>query len=414
MKLTPAFFHEEGPRQFLERAAAIMSIPLCIHGKNNWHIAGWGACAACEWVNKQSKGQKSCRASREEYLEVVKSQEAPVTFVCHMGFTCMIAAIVTDDNFTLTLGPYLLEKDTGKTACSAEKSLCAFNKTHVKGTGLPFTLDDIRIASQGTILAGAEWILEGLRALLNDSSREEGAALEEDPISQKGKAMPPPRRAARGECPEPNHVEVSIMALALLCGRTMECRAFLVDLVEENKRHPGQIKARMMRVLSELFDAVKHQGGDIQKAWNAYTAFVEAANTLNAPEDLLNAAEKVLRRIARTCSAEFTGKNTYMPAVVTALHGGYTGKRLLVKTAATADVAASTITRSLEQKTGATFSEVLGRIRILHACRLLRTTSLPVTSIAGLVGIHDQANFSKLFLRYRGEPPGAYRARFRK
>jgi len=57
---------------------------------------------------------------------------------------------------------------------------------------------------------------------------------------------------------------------------------------------------------------------------------------------------------------------------------------------------------------------VLGRIRILHACRLLRTTSLPVTSIAGLVGIHDQANFSKLFLRYRGEPPGAYRARFRK
>ncbi len=413
MKLTPAFFHEKPTRQLLERASAVLGVPLSIHGNNDWHITGWGGCAACAWVNKQEKGKKYCRASRQEFKDVVKQQNSPVTFVCHMGCTCVIAAVTLDDNYILTLGPYIPDTDTTKTKSTVEKSLAALNKSHQDGSGLPFTLDDIRTVPQGSIRAGAEWILEGLRALLNDPSRDDALDSEADLISQDSEPVPSPKRA-KGRRPAGATVEVSIMALSLLCGRTKECRAFMADLLDEYKRHPEQIKPGLIRVVSELLDAVKRQGGDIQQAWETYAAFVDAANTLNTPEELLKAAEKVLRRVARTCSADFMDRYVYMPAVVTVLQKEYAREKLLTETAKSTGVALSTITRSLEHKTGANFSEVLGRIRILHARRLLRTTTLPATSIAKLVGIHDQANFGKLFKRYCRDTPGAYRARFRK
>ena len=59
--------------------------------------------------------------------------------------------------------------------------------------------------------------------------------------------------------------------------------------------------------------------------------------------------------------------------------------------------------------TGATPMQYLKRIRMAHACRLLRETELPVTEVGGLCGIQDSAYFCRLFSQSTGKSPSVYR-----
>jgi len=393
----------------------MVAVPICVHGSNDWRITGWGGCALCAWVNQLPRGKQACRASREEYLEVTRMQDMPVTFVCHMGFTCVIASVLKDDHYTLVLGPYLPEDGPQEIKFVVEEGLAALGKPRETEPPLPFSLEDIRTVPEGSIRATAEWILDEMRSFFYELSQELVADSEETsatPGTSMATARTSPSFQKRRS--ENSPVEVSLMALSLLCGRTKEPRAFLMDVLDENERHPEHIKPGMIRAVSELLEAAKRQGGNIESVWNTYAHFVASVNALNNREELLKEAEKVLRKTARTCAEDFVKKYTYLPKVVKTLHTSYTKEKLLTETAESTGVALSTITRMVEKKTGATFSELLGRVRILHARRLLRTTDRSATIIARLVGIHDQANFGKLFKRYCNCTPGAYRARFRR
>ena len=47
--------------------------------------------------------------------------------------------------------------------------------------------------------------------------------------------------------------------------------------------------------------------------------------------------------------------------------------------------------------------------RIEHSKRLLRTTQLPVLTVAGMCGYENLSNFNRMFVRTEGMPPSAYR-----
>ncbi len=413
MKVSPSFFQEETTRRLLERAVNSTITPLCVRGSNDWFITGWGKCAACKWVNAFPEGKEACRASREEYLEMVRMQETPIPFVCHMGFSCLITVALPGTNYMIFWGPYIHENAGKELEFAVGKGLMALGKLKKIGAPLPFTLEDIRTIPDDAMQASAEWLLDGLNALLNDPSREDTMDWEEDAQDDNTGEASHPRPDAYSGSRTNNPVEISIMALSLLCGRTKEPRAFLTDLIEEQESIPELMRSRIIRTVMEFLDAAKRQGGHVEAVWKTYAAFVEAANSLDGQDSLLKAAEKVLRKTARLCGDTFAQKYAYMPDVVEALHARHTSEKLLTETAETTGVALSTITRRLEIMTGATFSELLGRIRIIHARRLLRSSAMSSTDIAMTVGIHDQANFSKLFRRYSACTPGAYRARYR-
>jgi len=103
-----------------------------------------------------------------------------------------------------------------------------------------------------------------------------------------------------------------------------------------------------------------------------------------------------------------------LPILVQKLHKSYKDDFSLSGFAKEHHVAASTVTRALECRINATFSEYLGRIRIEKAQQLLRDTQLSATTIGKRVGITDQSNFGKLFRQYTGINPGAYRERFQR
>ena len=69
----------------------------------------------------------------------------------------------------------------------------------------------------------------------------------------------------------------------------------------------------------------------------------------------------------------------------------------------------SYLSRLLKSATGYAFSEMLNRLRTDFACSLLEHTDLTASEVAYSSGFNDQSYFTKIFKRFQGSTPGAYR-----
>ncbi|MFC6315778.1 phosphoenolpyruvate hydrolase family protein [Lapidilactobacillus achengensis] len=67
------------------------------------------------------------------------------------------------------------------------------------------------------------------------------------------------------------------------------------------------------------------------------------------------------------------------------------------------------LSTKFKQQTEQSFTEYLIRFRLNKAVELFQTTTEPLTTIATLVGYPDYAQFNKIFRKYFGESPRAYR-----
>ncbi len=65
----------------------------------------------------------------------------------------------------------------------------------------------------------------------------------------------------------------------------------------------------------------------------------------------------------------------------------------------------------MRAKTGASFTELLTRLRIDRACQLLTSTTLGLAHIAQTCGFGDQSYFTRVFRKAIGQTPGEYRRR---
>lgn len=73
----------------------------------------------------------------------------------------------------------------------------------------------------------------------------------------------------------------------------------------------------------------------------------------------------------------------------------------------------SYLSRIFRQETGLTIPEYTNKIRMENAMELLRDTPMTLREVATSVGINDTFYFSKLFKKYTGKTPRAYRLSFR-
>jgi AraC-like DNA-binding protein len=65
--------------------------------------------------------------------------------------------------------------------------------------------------------------------------------------------------------------------------------------------------------------------------------------------------------------------------------------------------------RALSEVGGTSFSRELQRIRMRHAAQLLLDGSLPVQTVAAMVGYRQAAQFAKVFRRHHGVAPSTFR-----
>ncbi|HEU4472450.1 MAG TPA: AraC family transcriptional regulator [Flavisolibacter sp.] len=69
--------------------------------------------------------------------------------------------------------------------------------------------------------------------------------------------------------------------------------------------------------------------------------------------------------------------------------------------------------RFLKKETGKTFTELLNETRITAACKLLRADNLTATQVCYETGFNNPGYFFRLFKRYRGVSPSAYRQQWK-
>ena len=68
-----------------------------------------------------------------------------------------------------------------------------------------------------------------------------------------------------------------------------------------------------------------------------------------------------------------------------------------------------TFSKYFKRATGLTFSNMVKKLRVAHARRLLDSTDHPITKVATLSGYHNMANFNRQFLAEVGSTPSNYR-----
>ena len=81
----------------------------------------------------------------------------------------------------------------------------------------------------------------------------------------------------------------------------------------------------------------------------------------------------------------------------------------LSRAANLAHMSESTFSKYFRRGSGMTFSNMVKRLRVAHARRLLDTTDLPATKVAEASGYNNLSNFNRQFLAEVGMTPSAYR-----
>ncbi|HAN71922.1 MAG TPA: AraC family transcriptional regulator [Actinobacteria bacterium] len=87
-----------------------------------------------------------------------------------------------------------------------------------------------------------------------------------------------------------------------------------------------------------------------------------------------------------------------------------TGTIRLSTAASLAHMSEPSFSRYFKRASGVTFSDMVKKLRIAHACRLLTSTSDPVAAVAAASGYTNLANFNRQFRYEVGMTPREYRA----
>ena len=159
-------------------------------------------------------------------------------------------------------------------------------------------------------------------------------------------------------------------------------------------------------LMATCIEAEKFPGASGLKSVDALQAEVRGMESVGELCDWLEAYAQELASLSReNGSAKFSPISR---RALNYLHQHYADHITLAEVARTAGVSESHLCRSLKNDTGETFVNLLNKIRIQRAIRLLREGKYKVYEIADLVGFRNYAYFYQLFKRITGFPPTEY------
>ncbi|GMW02933.1 MAG: hypothetical protein AMXMBFR84_40690 [Candidatus Hydrogenedentota bacterium] len=411
-----AFFREKAVRNLIDRASEAASTPVSIHFRDldeeGVRILGTGQCEACRYVSSINGGRAACRASRDQASSEALRTRHPVTFLCHMGFACVVAPALpeADMAFTLTFGPYcpaeapeLLEQD----------ALAGLRSLRLGHDEFPVKLTDIAVLRAPAVPTVAQWTMEALASAWSD--RRDTPAPGPSPETN---VPPAPRRRARPrQALVDQALPGSTIAAALASGNqplaTRTMRSVLAESIAGTKAGVGVVRGRTLALAGSIIESLETAKQPCLGVWDAYPAFAEAVREAQTGSECLRALLTLFGPILRIQRAAKAGDD--LLGILNQLIADRLPDDLtLEEVAERLNRHPTAITHQLQRKYGMSYSQYIGRLRLEQAKELLRRTRLSVGDVGRRVGIDDQSNFSKLFRKFEGQSPQAYRQQFRK
>jgi|LSQX01.3.fsa_nt_gb AraC-like DNA-binding protein len=391
----------------ISRAAQTTAVPLSLHHISNWPLQNEGGCEACHYVQEYSQGRETCMQNRLQASRLTLRSTVPVTFSCHLGFSCVSLIALPGEEYVFTFGPYLPDDASAAIEEEVKRAVSLFLDTARPDDKLPFALNDIRRAPAGSVVAAAEWLVEGIADLYERYEWED----QEAPKTQPEERVPEQHIKKksvfekRGE-----EIRLQIAATYLLFGQRAVVRAVLEDCLEEMDDYPRTQPGCLIESISRILDHARFCGGEVDSCVQRFPDFVASIQGLEDRRALLRHASWFFKRISSAKMEEKYGSE--FSTMLDRLYNHHVEDLELRDFARQSNLQPATLTRRIEKMTGVKFAELLGRIRVIHAQRLLRRTRLSAAQIAPHVGIRDQSNFTKLFKRYTGITPGRYQQKY--
>ena len=127
-------------------------------------------------------------------------------------------------------------------------------------------------------------------------------------------------------------------------------------------------------------------------------------------EELSSVAHSLVERISRNMISQiYKGNSQIILGALRYIHRNYHRKLTLQEVCDELHVNSSYFSSLFRQEISMTFTEYLNQLRIGQACRLLSSSDLTVVEVAYAVGFGDQSYFTRVFRKYKGITPHAYR-----
>ncbi len=403
---TEAFFDRPDAAALIEEARVAASMPVAVHEYDDVEeralLTGCGSCQVCRSASSTREGAAACDASRATAAQQAFNRNGTVPFVCHLGLSCVVAPLdqVTDVHSVITFGPFCpSEAPEGLDATVAEGLLNV-------GVEKTVSLNDVARVSANGVPILVDWTVDRIRAL------RQAFASSEITVDAPGDLDSAPHRPR----PEKSRARISgpapIIVVALAASDRAAARWYLRNALEEAAALPdGTVHARAISLVSQVLEAAEHARLPTTDAWNALKDLVVMHRQLADVAELSRACIRVLGCVLKNVDVQTTAQ---IAVVFSEVSEGYADGVLLEDVAAKIGTDPTAITHSLQRRFGLNFSELVGKIRIERAKRLLRNSQFGISEIARRVGVSDASNFGRLFRKFEGIAPLNYREQFRR
>lgn len=209
------------------------------------------------------------------------------------------------------------------------------------------------------------------------------------------------------------HEEPALLA-AIRRGERAEARRIinrvLTAIYATGQSHTDLLKSLALELVVMMARAAVQAGGDPAKILGLNYQSLTALARVTDQENLATWLCAMLEQLIDAIQANTKYPNSVQLARALDFIQGHLADDLRRATVArAAGLSPSHFSHLMRAKTGWTFTELLTRLRVDHACHLLAHTDLGLVQIALECGFGDQSYFSRVFRRRVGQTPGDYR-----
>lgn len=211
----------------------------------------------------------------------------------------------------------------------------------------------------------------------------------------------------------PMHIEREMLSRVRF-GDRKGARALLNELLGHIFfRSPGNMKlmkARVLELVVVISRAAVESGAEMEALLGLNYDFVAELSAVTDYEELcawvVRMLEKFLDTVSQSQQAPGSGQ---LSDALTYIRSNYMNNLTLEAVAAQASVSPYYLSHLFRERLGVTFVEYVTSVRMEMAKNYLIHTRLPVTAIAERLGYDDPGYFGKVFRKYAGMTPLAYR-----